>query len=62
MRAPSPFTVKKLIAISPEMADAINEFRFREMIKTEAEAIRTLIERSLEMDKGAPARKRGSRT
>jgi hypothetical protein len=58
MRTPSPFTVKKLIAISPEMADAINEFRFREMIKTEAEAIRTLIERSLE---SAQTRNRGSR-
>lgn len=42
-KAPT-LTVKKLIAISPEMAQAIEDFRFRERIKTEAEAIRRLIE------------------
>jgi hypothetical protein len=47
MKTPE-LTVKKLIAMTPDMADAINEFRFREMIKTEAEAIRRLIERGLE--------------
>ena len=43
-------TVKKLIALSPEMAQAISEFRFREQIKAEAEAIRRLIKRGLEAE------------
>jgi hypothetical protein len=46
MKAPDP-TVKKLIAMPRELMEAIGEFRFQERIKSEAEAIRTLIQRGL---------------
>ena len=58
MRTPEPLTVRKLLAMTSEMADAINEFRFREMIKSEAEAIRVLIQRGL--DATATDRKKAS--
>ena len=45
-RSPT-LTVKKLIAMPPALAEAIEEYRFRERIKTEAEAIRRLIEAGL---------------
>jgi hypothetical protein len=53
-------TVKKLVAMTPALAERIAAFRFERRIKTEAEAIRTLIERGLEAAKAqkpAPRRK-----
>ncbi|RYH05321.1 MAG: hypothetical protein EON57_08000 [Alphaproteobacteria bacterium] len=46
------FTVKKLIAMAPSMAEAISSYRFAEKISSEAEAIRRLIELGLEAAKG----------
>jgi hypothetical protein len=37
------FTVKKLVAMTPAMAERIAAFRFEQRINAEAEAIRTLI-------------------
>jgi hypothetical protein len=47
MGRPSEFPVKKLIAITPEVAKAIEDYRFANRMKTEAEAIRRLIEAGL---------------
>ncbi|HXC11557.1 MAG TPA: hypothetical protein VNV39_01810 [Stellaceae bacterium] len=47
MAPPILFPVKKLVAITPEMARAIDAYRFDHRIKTEAEAIRRLIEQGL---------------
>lgn len=41
-------TVRKLISLSPEMVRAIEDFRFAHRLKTEAEAIRRLIELGLD--------------
>ena len=50
MSRPQILTVKKLIAMSPEMAAEIEEYRFAFRIKTEAEAIRKLIEIGLAVE------------
>ena len=45
---PEPiFTVKKLLAMTPEMARSIDAYRFEQRIKSESEAIRLLISRGL---------------
>lgn len=41
-------SIKKLIAMTPEMARAIADFRFAARISSESEAIRRLIEIGLE--------------
>ena len=47
MAPPVLYPVKKLIAITPEVAKAIEDYRFTNRLKTEAEAIRRLIEAGL---------------
>jgi hypothetical protein len=47
MAAEPMLTVKKLVAMTPDLAERIAAFRFEQRINTEAEAIRTLIERGL---------------
>lgn len=47
-------TVKKLIAMSPDMVAAIDDYRFAERIGSEAEAIRRLIELGLQASKAEP--------
>lgn len=51
MAAEPIYTVKKLIALTPEMAEAISGFRFDARIGAEAEAIRRLIELGLDVAK-----------
>lgn len=41
------FPVKKLVALTAEMARAIEDYRFANRVPSEAEAIRRLIERGL---------------
>jgi hypothetical protein len=48
MPKPPTLTVKKLIALTPEMAQAIEDFRFTQRINSETEAIRRLIARGLQ--------------
>jgi len=40
-------TIKKLINLSPEMVEDVKEFRFKNRIETESEAIRQLIHTGL---------------
>ena len=47
MAPPVLYPVKKLIAITPEAAQAIEDYRFANRLKTEAEAIRRLIDAGL---------------
>ncbi|GAN77595.1 hypothetical protein [Acidisphaera rubrifaciens] len=47
MPNPPTFTVKKLIALTPEMAQQVSTYRFDHRIASEAEAIRRLIEAGL---------------
>lgn len=51
-------SVKKLVAMTPALAERIAAFRFERRIKTEAEAIRTLIERGLRSAEARPAPRR----
>lgn len=44
-------TVRKLISLPKALAASIDDFRFRERIKTESETIRRLIELGLETAK-----------
>jgi len=44
MPKPAVLTVKKLISLDPAMVQEVENFRFGNRIKTEAEAIRQLIE------------------
>ena len=55
MDRPSVLTVKKLIAMSPEMAQAIENFRFAHKIGSESEAIRQLIDAGLKANPEPPA-------
>ena len=48
-RAPS-YPIKKLIALSEEQADRISDYRFRERIASESDAIRKLIELGLDAE------------
>jgi hypothetical protein len=55
--APDPtFSVKKLIALTPEMAEAIASYRFEQRIGAESEAIRRLIEIGLQSAKQSGVR------
>lgn len=47
MAKEASLTVKKLIALTPEMAQAIENFRFARRFASESEAIRQLIELGL---------------
>jgi hypothetical protein len=47
MKNEPTFTVKKLVAMTPEMAQHIDAYRFEQRIKSESEAIRLLISRGL---------------
>ena len=47
MPPPTLYPVKKLIAITAEIAEAINEYRHQQRISSENEAIRRLIEAGL---------------
>jgi hypothetical protein len=58
MPPPTIYPIKKLIAITPEMAKAIEDYRFANRLKAEAEAIRQLIEAGLSA--GAPLAPSGS--
>jgi hypothetical protein len=51
MDRPSVLTVKKLVAMAPEMAQAIEDFRFANRVASESEAIRRLIEAGLQAAK-----------
>ena len=51
MAKPLKLSEKKLIALAPEMVEAIKEFRFSNRIDTESEAIRQLISIGLRADK-----------
>jgi len=55
MDRPSVLTVKKLIAMSPEMAQAIEDFRFARRIGSESESIRQLIDAGLKANPEPPA-------
>jgi Arc/MetJ-type ribon-helix-helix transcriptional regulator len=48
MARPEQFPISKLVRLDKDLAERINEFRFRERFKTEADAIRELIRRGLE--------------
>jgi len=48
------FPVKKLIALTAEMAQAIENYRFSQRLPSEAEAIRRLIERGLAAEAQEP--------
>ena len=48
MPRPPVFTVKKLVALTPEAADAIQDWRFAHRVTSESEAIRQLIDLGLE--------------
>jgi hypothetical protein len=54
MAPPMLYPVKKLIAITPEMARAIEDYRFANRLKSEAEALRQLLELGL---RSAPAKR-----
>ena len=47
MSKPPTLTVKKLVALTPEMAEAIENFRFEKRIASESEATRRLIDLGL---------------
>lgn len=47
MAADTTFPVKKLVNLTEDQARLISEFRFSQRLKSENEAIRTLIERGL---------------
>jgi hypothetical protein len=53
MPPPTIYPIKKLIAITPEMAKAIEDYRFANRLKAEAEAIRQLIETGLSAKKSS---------
>ena len=55
MPPPTLYPIKKLIAITPETAQAIEDYRFENRLKTEAEAIRRLIGTGLGKSAGVPA-------
>lgn len=48
------YTVKKLVAMTPEMAERIDAYRFEKRIKSESEAIRLLIDQGLEASRECP--------
>ena len=55
MARPPAYPVKKLIAITPEVVKAIEDYRFARRIKTEAETLRRLIEAGLKAtEKSSP--------
>ena len=58
MAAEPTLTVKKLVAMTPEMAERIAAFRFERRINAEAEAIRTLIEMGLKAAGAGPSKPR----
>ena len=45
---PEQFPISQLVRLDEVLAERINEFRFRERFKTEADVIRELIQRGLE--------------
>jgi Arc/MetJ-type ribon-helix-helix transcriptional regulator len=45
---PEQFPISKLVRLDEALAERINEFRFRERFKPEADVIRELIQRGLE--------------
>ena len=49
-------TTRKLVSLPNAMVQAIEDFRFRERVKTESEAIRRLIEIGLDVTKPAEDR------
>ena len=72
MAPPILFPIKKLIAITPEVAKAIEDYRFANRINSESEAIRELIAAGLKAPRkvstgsgsggsGKPARKSAPR-
>lgn len=54
VRAPT-LTVKKLVALTPGMAQAIEDFRYDQRLPSDNEAIRRLIELGLEASRKEPA-------
>jgi hypothetical protein len=50
-----------VLSLPKEMAAAVNDFRFRERLKTESEAIRRLIEMGLEASAKPQPAKRASK-
>ena len=56
MARPEQFPISKLVRLDEALAERINEFRFRERFKTEADAIRELIRRGLERPAEQPAK------
>jgi len=56
MPPPTLYPVKKLIAITPDTAQAIEDYRFSNRLKSEAEAIRRLIEAGLKSQDKIPIR------
>lgn len=53
MAREATLTVKKLVALTPEMAEAIADFRFAERLQSESDAIRRLIELGLQAAKAS---------
>ncbi len=48
MSKPKTMETRRLLSLPPELAAAIDEFRFSNRYRTESEALRTLIRRGLE--------------
>lgn len=57
MAKPQVMAVRKMVSIPPELAAAIDEFRFAHRFKTEADAIRQLLEAGLAATAKPPAAK-----
>lgn len=60
MAVNSATTTRKLVSLPNSMVQAIEDFRFRERVKTESEAIRRLIELGLEAAKTVAADRQDS--
>ncbi len=54
MAVNSDTNVRKLVTLPKTLVQAIDDYRFEQRIKTEAEAIRRLIELGLEASKAQP--------
>lgn len=54
MARPKVMAVRKIVSLPPEIARAVDDFRFENRIPTESEAIRRLIELGLSADQKTP--------
>lgn len=54
MARPKIMATRKIVSLSPQLAQAVEDFRFENRIGSEAEALRRLIELGLEASKTKP--------